>query len=80
MLKTSSSLAQSEEGALVEKLRESPGLAQLHVPPKFTCEVGDNGGPCAPRGPPASFGSRMEEQDSSAKCLGLGHLVLNYVS
>lgn len=50
MLKTSSSLAQSEEGALVEKLRESPGLAQLHVPPKFTCEVGDNGGQGAPRG------------------------------
>lgn len=80
MLKTSSSLAQPEEGASVRKLRECPGLAQFHVPPKFTCEVGDDGGPCAPCCPPASFGSRTEERRSSAKWFGLGHLVLKYVS
>lgn len=71
MLRTSSSLAQSEEGALLRKLRESPALAQSHVHSKLTCETGEGDGgqrrwgalnpekpPCAPRGPPASFGRR----------------------
>lgn len=90
MLRTSSSLAQSEAGALLRKLRESPSLAQFHVPPKLPCEIGEGGGsgrswgalnqekpPCTHQHPLAGG---AEDQHGSIKCFILGHLVWKYVS
>lgn len=84
---------QSEEGPSLRKLRESPGLAQFHMPPKLTCEIGEGDGACRSWGalnqetPPVLLVTHQhplaggaEDRRSSIECFGLGHLVLKSVS
>lgn len=84
MLRTSPPLAHCEEGALKRKLRERPGLAQFHVPPKVTCKTGEGKGHLR-RAPAVLLVTHQHPvaggaECGSAKSSGLGHLVLKYAS
>lgn len=79
MLRTSPSLTLCEEGTLLRKLRESPGLAQFHVPPKLTCETGEGKGDCR-RNPTVLLVTHQHPvaggaECGSANCSGLGQCV-----
>lgn len=84
MLRTIPSLSQCEEGALLRKLRENPGLAQFRVPPKWTCETGEGNRDCR-RNPTVFLVTHQHPVAGGAECgsakgSGLGHLVLKSVS
>lgn len=91
-LSTSTSLAQSEEGVLLRKLRENPSLAQFHGPPRLPCEIGEGDGgrrswgALNPEKPPVllvahrhPLAGGAEERRGSVECFGRGHLVSKYV-